>query len=79
MQFNVLLTQPNIDVEAIGQLLQQMDPSGMVDVDRLNQRLRISTHVSGAELIDLMAKAGTPIRANQIEQVPSVCCGGCGG
>ena len=79
MQFNVLLTQPNVDVNAVERLLQQMDPSGLVDMDQRNLRLRISTYVSGAELIALMAQAGTPIRASQVEQVPSVCCGGCGG
>ncbi len=79
MQFNVLFTHSNIDVEAVERLLQQMDPAGLVDVDRLNRRLRISTYISGAELLDLMDKAGTPIHASQIEQIPSVCCGGCGG
>ncbi|WP_156170308.1 hypothetical protein [Luteimonas sp. FCS-9] len=78
MQFNIHLDRPQIDIDAVERLLQNLDPAGLADVD-ITGVLRVSTTASDDDLIAILAKAGHPIRPSQVERVASVCCGGCSG
>ncbi|MEN4903074.1 hypothetical protein [Luteimonas sp. TWI1437] len=78
MQFNIHLDRPQIDIDAVERLLQTLDPAGLADVD-ITGVLRVSTTASDRDLVTILAQAGHPIRASQIERVAAACCGGCGG
>lgn len=79
MQFNIFLQVPHIDIAAIETALQDLDPAGLLDLDQDGKTLRVSTSVTQNELATVLGKAGYSTPLDQIEQVPSVCCGGCGG
>lgn len=79
MQFNIRLQAPHIDLPAIETELQALDPAGLVDLAGDGATLRVSTSVLEDELAIVLGKAGYPTSPAQIERVPSVCCGGCGG
>lgn len=79
MQFNIRLHAPHIDIPAIETELQALDPAALVDLAGDGTTLRVSTSALEAELAGILGKAGYPTSLAQIERLPSVCCGGCGG
>ena len=40
---------------------------------------RVAAAASAAELIALLGRIGYPVQAEQVRQLPSICCGGCSG
>ena len=79
MQVNIRLPARHIDISAIETELQALDPAGLVDLAGDGMTLRVSTSVVEAELAAILGNAGYPTALAQIERVPSMCCGGCGG
>lgn len=77
MQFNIHLVPPGLDIAAVEDRLQALDPAGLADIE--GSVLRVSTAASENDLIALLADVGHPIRPEQVERLPSVCCGGCSG
>ena len=67
------------DLDAINDALTGVDPSAMADIDPVDASLRIAAELGSPELLALLARAGYPADWKQLEQVPSVCCGACGG
>lgn len=51
----------------------------VVDLDATSTLLRVSTSLDGAQLHKLVAFAGFPVALADVQQLPSECCGGCGG
>ena len=49
------------------------------DIDPVDSTVRVAAKLSSHELLALLTRAGYPVDWNQLEQVPSVCCGACGG
>lgn len=68
-----------IDPTRIEWHLLALDPAALIDLDPTTGALRCSTNALAVELQRAFAQAGYPLEANAIEQVPSVCCGGCSG
>ena len=79
MEFHIktMGVRPNLD--AINDALLEIDPMAVADVDPGNSSLRVAVELSSPELIALLVRAGYPIDWKQLEEVPSVCCGACGG
>lgn len=79
MQYAIPLDSAGLNLEALEAQLLNFDPAGVVDYDHASARLRISTVVLAIELVFILEQAGHRVPLNQIEHVPSVCCGGCSG
>lgn len=69
----------SIDPGAIEDAIRAVDPAAMVDLDPTGQVLRVATSLGDAGLVALLAGAGYPLSPQQLEHVPSQCCGGCSG
>ena len=79
MGFRIALAGALPDLAEIGSALRNADPAALLDVDRSSHSLRVATSVGAIELVSLLGRAGFPVRGDQVTQLPSVCCGGCGG
>lgn len=79
MEFHVRLTQPIADLATIEDAIQTFDPAAQIDVDKLGQNLRVAAFVEGSDLVSLLNRAGYQVNPLQVVQLPSICCGGCGG
>lgn len=65
---------PALDRAIIG-----LDPAAIVDVDAGGRTLRMATVLTRDELLSCLREAGLPADTSRLRQLPSVCCGGCGG
>ena len=79
MQFKIKIAGSVPDVGAIQHAIRAVDPSSMVDIDRSGRTLRVAASVDALHLLGMMNQAGYPVAEDQLERVPSECCGGCGG
>ncbi len=79
MKFNIKTNGKAVDVFVIEQALIQIDPSALIDIDRTNATLRVSTCLDDSELSNLITQIGFPVSSSDVQGVPSECCGGCGG
>ena len=79
MEYHIRLTSPPADLGRIEAEVQAIDPAAQIDVDKSKQHLRVAAHVEAAELVCVLARAGYPVLAHDVVQLPSICCGGCGG
>lgn len=79
MKFTIQTNGLAMDVSAIERALTEMDPAAMIDLDKANSSLRISSCLDDTELMTLMKDAGFPVASSDVRGVPSECCGGCGG
>lgn len=79
MQFRIHIAGSKPDLDAIGDALLAVDPAAMLDIDSSGRTIRIAASLGDAELMALVRDAGLPIAPDQLERVPSECCGGCGG
>ena len=78
MQFHVWINDTRPDIARIEEALREIDPSAIVDIDALS-RLRVMTIALPAELVDALGRSGYRVALADIDPIPSVCCGGCGG
>lgn len=67
------------DLDRVAHLLRDEDPAAVFDAAPGSLGVRLSTVLNANEVQDVFARAGQPLQAAQIRQLPSVCCGGCGG
>lgn len=67
------------DLNAINDALIQVDPLAMADLDANGQTLRVVVELASPGLLELLARAGLRANWHQLEEVPAVCCGACGG
>ena len=79
MQFTIRMDTQSLDIKALEDHLQALDPAALADVDALNRTVRVSTSLSEHEVAAGLYRIGHAIDASRIEREPSVCCGGCGG
>jgi hypothetical protein len=79
MEFHIKTCGVKPDLGVINVALAEIDPMAMADIDVWDATLRIAAELSSPELIALLARTGYPVDWRQLEQVPSVCCGACGG
>lgn len=79
MEFHIKTRGISPDLAAINGALTGVDPSAMDDIDPGDASLRVAAELSSPELLALLTRAGYPVDRKQLEQMPSVCCGACGG
>lgn len=79
MQFDITLGQRGPDLATINEVVAKVDPAAVMDTDASGRTLRVATALDGLSLLMALRSAGWPVDASQIRQVPSTCCGGCGG
>lgn len=79
MQFRINITGATPDIGAIAQAIGTVDPSALADIDPAARTLRVAASIDAAQLLGLIGQAGYAVATEQLEQVPSECCGGCGG
>ncbi len=79
MEFHIKTLDTKPDLDAINDALLGIDPLAVADLDPVDASLRVSAALSSPELLALLTQAGYPVNWKQLEQVPSVCCGACGG
>ena len=79
MEFRVKLAGAVPDPERLASRLAEQDPSALGDFDCRGRVWRVSTMLSSACLVDVLADAGCPTSPWDIALVPSTCCGSCSG
>ena len=79
MQYRIDIASQTPDLLTIQQALYRADPAAIVDMDRVASQLRISTWLSTRELAKVVDASGFSVSADHVQQLPSECCGGCGG
>lgn len=79
MEFHIKTTGTTPDLAAINAALVRLDPAALADIDPVDASLRVAAELSSPELIALLRRAGYPVDWTRLAEVPSVCCGACGG
>ncbi len=79
MEFQVKLAHPIADLAIIEDAIRAFDPAAQIDIDRPGRILRVAASIEASGLVILLKDAGCPVDPLQIVQLPSICCGGCGG
>ena len=79
MQFALHTAGATPDLAAIERELSVLDPAVLLDFDAAGQTVRISTSATPGELLAGVQRAGLAANADDLMQLPSECCGGCGG
>jgi len=77
LEFHIDMGDKQPDLALLEEALRDADPAGLVDLH--GATLRVATSLGVAELQSVIVIAGYPLRADQVVQQPSICCGGCGG
>ena len=79
MEYHVKLTHPVTDITLIEDAIQSLDPAAQIDIDTPSQALRVAGYLEATDLVALLNRSGCPVEPQQVVQLPSMCCGGCGG
>lgn len=79
MEFHIERDAGMPDIAVIEDAVLGLDPAAVVDLDAAGGILRLATWIESPQLLELLNQAGWAIREDRITQLPSVCCGGCGG
>ena len=77
MEYVFRTAGPVPDLDQIERELAALDPAALLDLDSSGSAVRISTWLTQLELLGCLRAAGVDIPPGDLEQVPSVCCGGC--
>lgn len=78
MQYIVSVAPPP-DLPRLEAAVQAVDPAALLDLDPAGDALRIATWMTPDELGSTLADAGLALADDALVQLPSECCGGCGG
>ena len=79
MQFKLRITRPVTDLRGLEDAVRVADPAALLDLDPAGMHLRVATSLAPEELCRRLTWAGCEATTNQLQGVPSECCGGCGG
>lgn len=79
MQYEVASMPMTLDLPLFDRLITDADPAAIVDLTPDTRTLRMSTVLGTHAVIDALGRSGVQARADDIEIIPSNCCGGCGG
>lgn len=79
MEFHIKTLGLNPDLAAINAALAAVDPLAMADIDPADGTLRVAAELGSPEVLELLTRAGYPVTWRQLEAMPAVCCGACGG
>lgn len=79
MEFHVDGLAASADVAAITDAINNIDPAALVDIDPSTGALRVNASMSADDLTAAIGNAGQEVGGLLVMQLPSTCCGGCGG
>ncbi len=79
MEFHIALTGASPAPGVVQDALFDVDPTAVVDLDMSGLVLRVSASATAADLIEVLRQLGWPVEPQRVVQLPSICCGGCGG
>lgn len=79
MEFHIALTDASPEPCVVQDALFDVDPTAVVDLDMSGLVMRVSATATSADLVKVLQRTGWPVTAKQVVQLPSICCGGCGG
>lgn len=79
MEFHVDGLPAAADMAAIADAIYNIDPAALVDIDPATGALRVNAAMSAADLSAAIGSAGQDAGSLLVMQLPSNCCGGCGG
>jgi hypothetical protein len=79
MEFHIALTDAAPDPAVVQDALFNVDPTAVADLDMSGLVLRVSASATAADLVEVLRQVGWPVALEQVVQLPSICCGGCGG
>lgn len=79
MEYHLRIPRLFPEFNAIDDAIRTADPAAMVDTDAEGATLRIATLLPRAQVAELVTAAGYPVARDQVQQLPSICCGGCSG
>ncbi|KIQ96489.1 hypothetical protein [Lysobacter sp. A03] len=66
-------------LELIEDAIYDVDPAAVIDFTPSSGRLRVAAALDSDHLATVLGFAGYPVGPDAIEQLPSICCGGCSG
>lgn len=79
MEFHIALADVSPAPAVVQDALFDVDPTAVVDLDMSGLVMRVSASATTADLVEVLQRIGWPVTAEQVVQLPSICCGGCGG
>jgi hypothetical protein len=79
MEFHIALTDGAPDPAQVQDAMFGVDPMAVVDLDMSGLVMRISSSTTALDLIEVLRHVGWTVAPAQVVQLPSICCGGCGG
>jgi hypothetical protein len=79
MEFHIALTDTCPGIDVIQGAMFDVDPNTVVDLDMSGEVMRISSYIDVTDLIEVLQRTGWAVAPDQVAQLPSICCGGCGG
>lgn len=79
MEFHVDGLPGVADMAVITDAIHNIDPAALVDIDKPTGVLRVNAAMSADELKAAIGAAGQEVGGLLVMQLPSACCGGCGG
>ena len=79
MEFHVDGMPAKVDMAAITDAIFNIDPAALVDIDPATGALRVNASMSAADLTEAIDASGQSVDGLLVMQMPSNCCGGCGG
>lgn len=79
MEFHVDGLPAAADMAAIADAIYTIDPAALVDMDQSTGALRVNASISADALTAAIGATGQQVAGLLVMQLPSHCCGGCGG
>lgn len=79
MEFHVDGLPAAVDISAITAAINNLDPAAQVDIDPATAALRVSAAISADDVTTAIGSTGQDVGSLLVMQLPSTCCGGCGG
>ena len=79
MEFHVDGLSATADIATITDAIYIIDPAAQVDVDPSTGALRVNAAMSADDLTAAIGSVGQSVGGLLVMQMPSHCCGGCGG
>lgn len=79
MEFHVNGMPAAVDMAVVTDAINAIDPAALIDIDPSTGALRVNASMSADELTTALDDSGQASDGLLVMQLPSNCCGGCGG
>lgn len=79
MEFHINTSHATVNAGLVDEVLWQIDPASIAHLTADGCELRVNIEMDATQLLAVLQSNELPIDAADIIQIPSTCCGGCGG